>query len=117
MNFTESIKQTFNAVADHLFGQLTGNEELNLNLHAEESTFVRFNNNKVRQNTHVEQRSISLTLQKDRKTSNVAFSITGNLEEDKKRGEQWLAIARQECALLPVDDFQVPMQKIGRAHV
>ena len=69
MNFIETMKSTFNAVADHILNQLTAGEEATLNLHAEESLFVRFNNNKVRQNTDVEQRSLSLVLQKAGKTS------------------------------------------------
>lgn len=113
MNFAESIKTTFNQIADHILSQLQSGEEANVNLQAEESTFVRFNNNKVRQNTHVEQRSIGLLLQKDGKTAQVQFSISGQASEDIQRANKWLNEARNECALLPPDPFQVPMQNNG----
>lgn len=113
MNFTENMKKSFNATADHLLGNLQSGEEANINLNAEESLFVRFNGNKVRQNTHVEQRTVGLLLQKDGKTANLSFSITGNIEEDKKRADFWLAQARQECDLLPEDPYQVPLKNNG----
>nr|BFD58481.1 TldD/PmbA family protein [Bdellovibrio sp. CKG001]BFD61910.1 TldD/PmbA family protein [Bdellovibrio sp. HM001] len=113
MNFTEKTKLAFNAVADHLLGNLKSNEQALVNLHAEESLFVRFNGNKVRQNTHVEQRSLSLQLQKNKKTANITFSITGEADEDKKRADFWLEQARQECDLLPEDPYQVPITNNG----
>lgn len=113
MNFTEKMKISFHAVADHLLGQLQPGEDATVNLHAEESLFVRFNGNKVRQNTHVEQRHLGLLLQKDGRTAHIYFSITGNIEEDKKRADKWLNEARQECALLPEDPYQVSMQNNG----
>ncbi|HWU43663.1 MAG TPA: metallopeptidase TldD-related protein [Bdellovibrio sp.] len=115
MNFTESTKKNFNTVADHLLAQLQGVEEATINLDAEESTFVRFNNNKVRQNTHVEQKTLTLQLQKDGKTVNVAFSITGQAEVDKKRADFWLEQARAECSLLPEDPYQVPLKNNGHS--
>lgn len=113
MNFTENMKTSFNAVADHLLGNLQNGEEANINLHAEESLFVRFNSNKVRQNTHVEQRTLGLLLQKNGKSAHLSFSITGNKEEDLKRADFWLAQARTECDLLPEDPYLVPIKNNG----
>ncbi|HEX7675315.1 MAG TPA: metallopeptidase TldD-related protein [Bdellovibrio sp.] len=113
MSFTESTKKAFNEVADYILAQLQSGEEANINLHAEDTTFVRFNNNKVRQSTAVEQRSLSLHLQKNNRSANLSFSITGQVAEDKKRADQWLAVARKECDLLPEDPYQVPMQNNG----
>ncbi len=109
-NFTEKMKDSFNAVADHLLGNLRSGENANVNLSAEESLFVRFNGNKVRQNTHIEQRTLGLLLQTEGKTANLSFSITGQLDEDKKRADHWLAEARKECELLPNDPYQVPLK-------
>ena len=113
MKFIENTKTNFNEVADHILNNLQGNEEATINLHGEESVFVRFNNSKVRQNTSVEQRSLNLLLQKNGKTANINFSITGVAAEDKKRADLWLAEARKECDLLPEDPYQVPMQNNG----
>lgn len=115
MNFTAKTKENFNALADHILGSLQKGEEVNINLNAEESVFVRFNGNKVRQNTSVEQRTLSLTLQKNSRTASLSFSITGDLSEDKKTADHWLHIARQECDLLPEDPFQVPFLNNGQS--
>ena len=113
MSFTENIKKTFNAVADHILASLQPGEDANVNLNAEESLFIRFNGNKVRQNTHVEQRTMGLLLQKNNRSANLSFSISGNIEEDIKRADMWLAEARKECDLLPEDPYQVPLQNNG----
>ncbi|MNJ92594.1 peptidase PmbA [compost metagenome] len=114
-NFAESVKKNFTAVADHLLGQLKAGEEANLNLHAEDTLFVRFNNNKVRQNTTVQQQSLGLLLQANKRSANISFSITGETTEDLKRADQFLALARQECDLLPEDPHQVPLQNNGKS--
>lgn len=112
-NFTDNMKSAFNSVADHILASLESNEAANVNLHAEESLFVRFNDNKVRQNTHVEQRSLSLLLQKNGRAAHISFSITGQEDEDKRRADKWLGEARKECDLLPEDPFLVPLQNNG----
>jgi predicted Zn-dependent protease len=116
MNFTETTQKTFNAVADEMFANLQAGEEANLNLNAEDSVFVRINNNKVRQNTHVEQRTLSLQLQKNQRTANITFDITGDATLDKSRALELLKLARTECELLPVDPKQVPMTNNGTSH-
>lgn len=116
-HFTAAIKKTFNEVAEHLLQKLESGEDANLNLHAEETTFIRFNNSKVRQNTHVEQSTLRLLLQKNGRTASLSFSITGQTEEDKKRADFYLAQARQECALLPEDPYQVALQNNGTSDV
>lgn len=116
MNFSESIKQSFDAVSDVLFNSLTTGEELNISLHAEDSIFVRFNANKVRQNTHVYQKGLTLTLQSEKRTSNISFTLSGDFEFDKVRALETLNLARQECQNLPVDEFQVPMVNNGSSN-
>lgn len=113
MTFIESMKATFNIVADHILNQLSAAEEATINLYAEESLFVRFNHNKVRQNTDVEQRSLFLVLQSAGKTATVVFSLTGDASEDCRRADQWLTAVRKEIEELPTDPFQVPLQNNG----
>lgn len=112
-NFTENMKSAFHTVANSILADLKSGEEANVNLQAEDSLFVRFNNNKVRQNTHVTQKNLELLFQKNHRSVQINFSITGNIEEDKKRATQWLAIARKECDLLPEDPYMVPLKNNG----
>lgn len=113
MSFIEQNQKHFNTLCDFLFSNLNSDEVLNINLHAEDSIFVRFNANKIRQNTQIEQRDLSLTLQKNNRTAHIQFSITGDLEVDKKRGLEWLSWSRQECTLLPVDPYLVAFKNNG----
>ena len=82
-------------------------------MNAEETLFVRFNASKVRQNTYVSQRKMNLTLQKDGKTANFGFSITGQQEQDCAIADLWLENARKECVLLPEDPYLVPLTNNG----
>lgn len=113
MSFIEQTQKHFQAVSDFLISSLVEGEVLNINLHAEDSIFVRFNANKVRQNTQVEQQEITLTLQKNNRSATIQYTITGDLEIDKKRSIEWLAWSRQECGLLPEDPYLVPFKNNG----
>ncbi|MGZ3791403.1 MAG: TldD/PmbA family protein [Bdellovibrio sp.] len=113
MEFIEKTKANFNEIADYLLSNLQGQEQANVNLHGENSLFVRFNGGKVRQNTQVEQKSIGLLLQKNGKTAQLNFSMTGSTEENIKRANHWLSVVRKECELLPEDPFQVPLKNNG----
>ena len=114
-NFADTTKKSFDHVADALFADLKSNEDLVLNLDAEESVFVRFNNSKVRQNTNVDQITLSLQLQTEGRTASINFNLTGQPEEDLKRSREYLKVARSECAQLPPDEFQVPLQNHGKS--
>ncbi|MEN0058734.1 MAG: metallopeptidase TldD-related protein [Bdellovibrio sp.] len=115
--FHATTQSVFDRVSEQIFNSLHQGEEVTLNLHAEDSLFVRFNGNRVRQNTHVEQRSLNLILQKDHKTANYTFSLSGQPTEDLKRAEHWLNQARRECDLLPEDPFQTPVKNNGQSQI
>lgn len=116
MNFSSKTEQSFLKIADDLFASLIEGEELNLSLNAEDSLFVRFNGNKVRQNTWVEQAVVSAQFQKDKRTTNLSFNITGHFEQDQHRSQLALATLRSESVLLPEDPHQVKMVNNGKSH-
>ena len=62
-DFMTSVRMHFDAVAADVLARLESGEEATLNIAAEQTLFVRFNNNRVRQNTDVEQIGLSLRLQ------------------------------------------------------
>ncbi len=115
-NYTEKTKTTFNQTADAILNSLKSGEDAVLSLHGEDSLFVRFNGSKVRQNTSVEQTTMGLQLQSEGRTTNIAFSLSGQPKEDIKRAHQWLAEARKECSQLPTDPFQVTMVNNGQSE-
>ncbi len=115
-SFSASVRSHFNAVADGVLASLTAGEELTVNLTAEETLFVRFNNNRVRQNTDVTQISLSLRLQSQGRTVEKSRTLSGALEVDRPAVARLLDACREEVLTLPVDPNQVPMVNNGSSQ-
>lgn len=115
-SFVESLEKNFTQLSDSLFADLKTGEELNLNLNAEESTYIRFNKAQVRQNTAVDQRTVSLQYQADHKKISFECSISGELEADRKIMRKLLARAREEAKVLPEDPYIVGMENRGESR-
>ena len=112
-NFTNRVREHFDAVAAHVLSGLAAGEELTINVTAEETLFVRFNGNRVRQNTDVEQVNVSLRLQVNRRTVEKSRTLSGNLESDQAAMQRLLANCRDEALSLPIDPNQVPIKNNG----
>jgi hypothetical protein len=116
VDFMGRVRAHFDAVSAHVLGQLRDGEALTINLSAEESLFVRFNNNHVRQNTDVEQIDISLQLQGNGRTVSKSRTLAGNVDADMPALTRLLAQCREELALLPPDPYQVPLENNGSSN-
>lgn len=112
-DFTSRVHPLFDRLCADLLGQLAPGEELTINLNAEETLFVRFNGNRVRQNTDVQQLSLSLRLQSQGRTVEKSRTLSGNFETDQVAMTSLLARCRDEAAVLPIDPHQVPIQNHG----
>lgn len=115
-NFVSLAQKNFHALADHIFSQLKPSEAVNVNLSSERTLFVRFNGSKVRQNTIVEQQTLSLIFQAEGKTANVSFSITGDSSVDLPRALEILNHVRNEALQLPADPYLVPLVNNGTSE-
>ncbi|HSD36647.1 MAG TPA: metallopeptidase TldD-related protein [Rhodocyclaceae bacterium] len=113
MDFIADVRGLFDALSADVLGQLRAGEELTINVSAEESLFVRFNNNRVRQNTDVAQIDISLQLQADARTVSKSRTLTGSVDVDRPALTRLLEQCRDEIAVLPLDPYQVPLQNNG----
>ena len=111
--FSATVHSHFNALADGVLADLQTGEALTLNLSAEETLFVRFNNNRVRQNTDVSQISLSLCLQSAGRTVEKSRTLTGMLGTDQGAVARLLAACREEARVLPTDPNQVPIANNG----
>ena len=109
--FVTTVRQHFDAVADCVLQSLLPREAATLNLNAEETLFVRFNNNRVRQNTNVEQIAMGLQLQGAGRTAAMSRTLSGNVEADCAAMLQMLTQCREELAVLPPDPHQVSCRK------
>jgi predicted Zn-dependent protease len=112
-DFVDSTRELFDAVADKVLASLQGDEAATLNLSAEETLFIRFNSNKVRQNTDVEQISMSLQLQGAGRSTAMSRTLSGNVANDCDAMLQELKHCRAELAVLPIDPHQVPVENHG----
>ena len=112
-NFAARVRAHFDAVAVHVLSGLSAGEELTINITAEETLFVRFNGNRVRQNTDVEQINVSLRLQVDQRTVEKSRTLSGHLDSDQAALTRLLANCREEALSLPFDPNQVPIENNG----
>ena len=80
------MKDAFFSFFDSMTARLHGAEQLTGHLSAEASNFVRFNRGLVRQPGSVSQRNCTLRLINGKRQGSVALSLTGELEEDLRRG-------------------------------
>jgi predicted Zn-dependent protease len=111
--FTPRARVLFRALTDSVFSNLRAGEDVVVNFEAEESLYLRFNGNRVRQNTNVEQLSISLKFQHEGRTVEISRSVSGNLEIDRVSLMRVLETCRAEACDLPVDPNQVPVANNG----
>lgn len=113
--FVSQVREHFDAVCDAVLASLSDAEAATLNLSAEETLFVRFNGNRVRQNTDVEQITLSLQLQCGGRTSEQARSLSGHIAQDVEAMAQVLNRCREELRVLPIDPHQVPVENHGQS--
>jgi len=112
-SFIATTRALFDALAESAFAGLKPGEELNLNLGAEDQSYIRFNDSRVRQATGVAQRQLSLTFQADGRRIGLAFDLAGHPEYDRAALLSLIERARTETAVLPEDPFIVPMVNHG----
>lgn len=103
LEFVLLWKKNLRQISQKLFGQLSENESLALTFNAEDTTYIRINAAKVRQNTEVQQITLTANLQFDKKSSNRSWTLGGNLENDLAKSIQNLNSLRDECRSLPDD--------------
>ncbi len=113
LDFISRVRAHFDAVASDLLSQLADGEDAALNICAEETLYLRFNNNRVRQNTDVEQLAVSLQLQAQGRTVQKTRPLSGNMDVDRAALQSLLGQCRAEISALPADPNQVPMQNNG----
>ena len=112
-HFMNTVRVHFDALANHVLGQLKGDEAITLNLSAEDTLYVRFNANRVRQNTDVQQMGVSLQLQSQGRTVKQSCTLSGSLDADCNKLSAILQACRAEVAVLDVDPNQVPIVNHG----
>jgi predicted Zn-dependent protease len=100
--------QQFQSLAQDLYKHLSSGETLALSLHAEDTTFLRFNQSLVRQATHVTQMSVALTLQWEQREIEQTVFLGLKPEHNLEVLLAALKNMRQDIKALPIDPYFVP---------
>lgn len=104
-------------LSEALFNLLKSGEDLSLNLHSEESDFIRFNQSKVRQNTFVRQHELEFLYQCNQRSYKAAFSLTMNLETDVATAQNILTSLRNNLDKTDVNPKFIPIENHGTSEV
>lgn len=115
MSFVADTRELFDWLARAAFSELVQGEALNLNLSAEDQTYLRFNNSRVRQATAVSQRTLALTFQKAGRELRYSLDLTGQPAGDLAAIRALIERSRLEVRVLPEDPFVVPLQNHGES--
>lgn len=98
-------RQHFNALLEHLQGQVVGEEGFTLGYGAEVSSFIRFNQGQVRQAGDVQQVYATLSLYQGQRHAERKLALSGVLDEDLPRLQQALLHLRDVLPPLSEDPY------------
>lgn len=101
------LEASFNQVVQYLESHLESDEAFRLNLTAEASEFIRFNQAKVRQTGQVQNGMARLLFMKNNRSACWEFPLTGDVAIDRSMAETALLELRNEVPHLPEDPFLV----------
>ena len=117
------MQNYFYALADFVNTQIHGDEIALAYLSAEESNFVRFNKNKVRQAGSVKQLVLTLSLIANQRRAESCISLSGARENDQAMVKSAIETLRRDLSDLPEDPYllfnQVPQssQHVGESKL
>jgi predicted Zn-dependent protease len=106
------MRAFFYGLADALAGLLEPGEVFLAYLAAEDSDFVRFNRNKVRQAGRVRQIELTLELIEGRRHTGASCTLSGGMERDLPLIQALLARLRAQCRLIPEDPYLLYATKL-----
>lgn len=99
------FRDYFFDLVDALNGRLQGNEILLSSLAGEDSDFVRFNRNRVRQASDVRQRVLTLDLIEGQRHATGRLDLSGDRAQDLAQAAALMESLRAQCAHLPEDPY------------
>lgn len=101
----DDVREAFEALAAATQAGLRGGESFELNLHAEDSEFVRLNRGAVRQAGSVVQRTLSLDLAEGKRHAAGTLTLSGDPAADRERVAALVRELRAQRDELPEDPW------------
>src|SRR5690606_28094526 len=99
------MRDYFYEIADYLQSLMRGEEVWTASYSAEDSDFVRFNHNRVRQAGSVQQRTISIDLIQGKRHAAASITLSGDLEIDRPRLRRLIEEQREMVPHLSEDPY------------
>jgi len=97
------MQEIFYAIADHAVSLLKTDEVITLGFEGEQSDFVRFNHNKVRQPGSVAASDLAIDLIRGQRHAEAQLSLSGTAEEDRTRVRSVIEDLRARLDHVPED--------------
>ena len=116
LDFSKQTSRLLDAMCERLFANLRPGEDVTVGLEAEETLYLRLNNNRVRQNTDVTQRVLQIRYHGGGRTIDHGMNLSGQVDTDCRSIDAVLERCRLDSAVLPQDPFQVPVQNHGSSR-
>lgn len=113
----KDIKAYLKTFSEDLFNTLKNDEDVSLNLHSEESDFIRFNASKVRQNTSVNQHDLSLVYKCNQRQYSCQISLSMNLPQDLAFARTKIEELRRELPKTEANPKFSPIVNNGTSEV
>lgn len=111
------IKNYLKKFSEDLFSTLKSDEDVSLNLHSEESDFIRFNGSKVRQNTSVNQHDLQVVYKCNLRQYSCHISLSLDLAKDLQFAKEKIAEIRRELPKTDVNPKFSPIVNNGTSEV
>lgn len=111
------IKNYIHDLSQNIFKLLKPEEQLSLFLHSEESTFIRFSQSKVRQNTQVNQYELTLQFHKDQRLIKMCLNLTLNAPLDLEAAHGLILEARTQLPLTDTNPQFFKVKNNGHSEV
>jgi len=116
MKTLEAHRENFKGLSERLYSSLHQSESMTLQLAFEDQDYLRFNQSKVRQITHVEQARLCMRFQSNGRRVVFSLDLSGDLHADTRSLISLLARAKEEVRVLPEDPFLCPFENHGEHH-
>lgn len=116
MKTLEAHRENFKALSERLYSSLHQSESMTLQLAFEDQDYLRFNQSKVRQITHVEQARLCMRFQSNGRRVVFSLDLSGDLHADTRSLISLVARAKEEARVLPEDPFLCPFENHGEHH-
>jgi predicted Zn-dependent protease len=110
-------QEIFNHSCDLAFHLLNKEGALTCSFKAEETHFIRFNNSKVRQVSHVEQAELSMELIVGQKRASSSVMLCMQKELNEKHVEDVLKYLQSVVPTMPDDPYSSPIHNFGESSV